>query len=236
MSKSVVTADPEVKGKSILRRYVDLPKLLDLLHTKSLYLRRADGFSDRLEGALFPSLRKTIDEEFEKGNLKTNSSDFYRNAREGSYVCCWTIGARDNMALWQLYGGVKSSVAITTTVDRLVSTVSSWDRSVHLYKVKYINHSKPPNFAIGAYRDVLQYKSDAYKFENELRVVLPKLDDISQNKMGINLKLKDINEFVRSIVVSPEADESFVSAVADLCKKYGLKSPVRRSKLAFIPT
>ncbi|MBQ0764013.1 hypothetical protein [Marinobacter psychrophilus] len=236
MSESVVTADPEVRGKSILWRYVDLPKLLDLLHAKSLYLRRADGFSDRLEGALFPSLRVTIDEEFEKGNLKTRSSDFYRNAREGSYVCCWTIGARDNMALWQLYGGVKSSVAITTTVDRLVSTVSGWDRSVHLYKVKYIDHSKPPNFVIGAYRDVLQYKSDAYKFENELRVVLPKLDDISQNPMGIKLKLNDINELVSSIIVSPEANDSFVSAVVDLCKKYGLKSPVKRSKLAFIPT
>lgn len=236
MNESKVTADPEVRSKSILRRYVDLPKLLDLLHTKSLYLRRADGFPDRLEGALFPSLRETIDEEFKKGNLRTCSDAFYRNVREGSYVCCWTIGARDNMALWQLYGGIKSSVAITTTVERLVSTVSRWDRSVHLHKVKYIDHSKPPNFAIGAFSDVLQYKSDAYEFEKELRVVMPQLNNISQNPMGIRIKLNDINELVRSIVVAPEADDSFVSAVADLCKKYGLKSPVRRSKLAFIPT
>lgn len=42
---------------------MDLPKkLLDLLHTKSLYFGRADDFVDRLEGALFPSFRKGIEQ------------------------------------------------------------------------------------------------------------------------------------------------------------------------------
>lgn len=45
-----------------IRRYVDLAKLLDLLRTRQLYFRRADGFADRLEGAMFSGLRELIDQ------------------------------------------------------------------------------------------------------------------------------------------------------------------------------
>lgn len=61
-----VTADVGIRQDAILRRYMDLPKLLDLLHTRALYFRRTDGFADRLEGALFPSLRTALNEAFEK--------------------------------------------------------------------------------------------------------------------------------------------------------------------------
>jgi hypothetical protein len=236
MSKFLVTADPELKSSSILRRYMDLAKLLDLLHSKSLYLRRADGFTDRLEGALFRNLRESFDDEFKKGNIKTNADGFYRNAREGNYVSCWTIGARDNMALWQLYGGVKTSVVVTTTVEKLATSAIAWNRKVHLYKVAYVDHARPPNYVIGPPRDILKFKSDAYKFENEMRIVVPQLDRTELNPSGIKLQINDLNSLVRSVVVAPEADQSFVEAVADLCKKYGLNAPVRRSALAFVPT
>ena len=110
MEVAKITADPDIRQESILRRYMDLPKLLDLLHTRSLYFRRADGFSDRLEGALFPSFRKSLDEAFAQKQVPHDADYFYRRARVGNYVSCWTIGARDNMALWQLYGGLKTSI------------------------------------------------------------------------------------------------------------------------------
>ena len=236
MEDSYITADADIEPTSILRRYLDLAKLLDLLHSKSLYFRRADGFSDRLEGALFPCLRQLMNEEFKKGNIPADANQFYRYAREGNFVNCWTIGAHDNMALWKLYGGVNSSVAVTTTVERIVNCASEWGRPIHLYKVKYVDHKRPPNYAVGIYRDVLQFKSNAYSYENELRVVVPQDQNIEENPMGIKLKVHDINTLVRSIVVAPEADLSFVDAVRDLCHKYGLTAPVRRSKLAFVPT
>ena len=129
MQPPQITADPDIRQESILRRYMNLPKLLDLLHTSSLYFRRADGFSDRLEGALFPSFRKSLNEAFARKEVPHDADCFYRRARLGNYVGCWTIGARDNMALWQLYGGVKTSIAVTTTVDRLIRFGSAWNRS-----------------------------------------------------------------------------------------------------------
>jgi hypothetical protein len=231
-----VTADPGIQLKTVLRRYMDLPKLLDLLHTRCLYFRRADGFDDRLEGALFPSLREALDEAHKAQNVPHNADHFYRRARVGNYVSCWTIGARDNMALWQLYGGVGTSVVVTTTIERLVNCAFHWGRHVHFHKVKYVDHRRVRNYAIGPYSDVLQYKSDAYGYERELRVVVPQHGEgWEQNPMALRLPLQTVDALVRSVVVAPEAELRYFEAVAGLCRNYGLKAPVRRSMLSFMP-
>lgn len=207
MDPAQITADSEIRQESILRRYMDLPKLLDLLHTRSLYLRRADGFSDRLEGALFPSFRRSLDEAFARKEVLHDADCYYRRARVGNYVSCWTIGARDNMALWQLYGGVKTSIAVTSTVDRLISSAFAWNRSMHLHKVRYVDHRRVRNYVMGHFTDVLQYKSDAYKYEKELRVIVPQQGDgWEKNPIGIRLALPNLDALIRSVVVAPEAD------------------------------
>lgn len=231
-----ITADPDIRQEIILRRYMDLPKLLDLLHTKSLYFRRADGFSDKLEGTLFPSFRKSLDEAFNRKEVPHDADYFYRRARLGNYVSCWSIGARDNMALWQLYGGLKTSIVVTTTVDRLLTCGSTWNRSMLLHKVRYVDHRRVRNYIMGHFTDVLKYKSDAYKFERELRVIVPQQEDgWETNPIGIRLALPSVDVLVRSIVVAPEADQSFLEAVRELCRRYGLKAPIKRSVLSLVP-
>lgn len=236
MTLEKISADVGIRQKTILRRYMDLPKLLDLLHTRALYFRRADGFTDRLEGALFPSLRKSLNKAFATNDAPNDADYFYRRARVGNYVCCWTIGARDSMALWQLYGGVKTALVVTTTVKRLIRCASTWNRRAHLHEVKYVDHRRVRNYIIGRYTDVLQYKSDAYSYEKELRVVVPQQEEgWEMNPIEIRLTLPSIDALVRSIVVSPEADKNFFDAVQGLCKRYGVNAPVRRSTLSFIP-
>jgi len=231
-----ITSDPGVRQESVLRRYMDLPKLLDLLHTRSLYFRRADGISDRLEGALFPSFRKYLDEAFARKRVPYDAEYFYRRSRVGNYVSCWTIGSQDNMALWQLYGGVRTSIAVTSTVGRLVECAFAWNRSTHLHKVKYVDHRRVRKYIMASFTDVLQYKSDAYKYERELRVIVPQQGNgWETNPIGIWLALPSVNSLVRSVVVAPEAESNFLEAVRELCKRYDLKAPVRRSKLSLVP-
>lgn len=236
MTIDQISADATIRQTDILRRYMDLPKLLDLLHSKSLYFRRADGFADRLEGALFPAFRKSLDIAYAEGKSPYDSDHYYQRARLGNYVSCWTIGASDNMALWQLYGGVKASVALTTTVDRLISCGASWDRNMSIKKVEYIDHRRQRDWIIGHFDDVLGYKNRAYKFERELRLVLPQQEEgWETNPMGIRLPVRKLDTLVRSVVISPEADPHFIGAVTELCKAFGLSAPVRRSTLSLIP-
>lgn len=235
MASTEVITDRDIRQSSILRRYMDLPKLLDLLHHRVLYLRRADGFADRLEGALFPSLRALIDKAHAGGQLPHDADHFYRRARVGNYVSCWTNSAKDSMALWQLYGGVSNSVVVTTTVERLVRVALRWNRVVRIHRVKYVDHTKIRNYLVGPYTDVLKFKHEAYRHEKELRVLVPQQDgDWESNSMGLRLPVPDTDALVRSIVVAPEASVDYYEAVKGLCSKYGLRAPVRRSKLAFV--
>jgi len=236
MSSAKVLVDTDIQSSCILRRYMDLPKLLDMLHSRSLYFRRADGFSDRLEGALFPSLRASKDDAHAAGVIDTNADYFYRRSRVGSFVSCWTRSAKDSMAHWQLYAGVHSGVVVTTTVDRLIQTALAWERDVIVHRVRYVDHLKVKDYVIGRYSDVLQYKHEAYRHENEVRVIVPQQDDgWESNPIELRLSVPDLDILVRSIVVAPEASSEFYEAIKDLCLRYGLKAPVRRSKLAYVP-
>jgi hypothetical protein len=236
VGSAVVSIDPDLSSGWILRRYLDLPKLLDLLNHRALYMRRADGFADRLEGALFPSLRAALDQAHKEGRAQNNADHFYRRARTGTYVSCWTRGAKDSMAHWQLYGGVSTGLALTTTVDRLVRTALQWKRDAMVHRVKYVDHTRMKNFAIGRYTDVLRFKHEAYVHEREVRVLVPQQGvNWTSNPVNIRLPIPDLDLLIRSVVVAPEADAEFYSSVKHLCAKYGLKAPVRRSKLAFVP-
>jgi hypothetical protein len=117
-----VYRDPSLKGKSLFRRYMDLAKFVDPLRSRSLYLRRVDCFTDRFEGALTRSIRSPIDSSRDSGRPTESADVFYGRCRKGTFVSCWTFGKKDNMALWQLFGGSGSSVAILTTTDRLTRT------------------------------------------------------------------------------------------------------------------
>lgn len=231
-----VSVDIEIQQRTILRRYMDLPKLLDLLHFQALYLRRADGFADRLEGALFPSLRASFNAAHAAGEIQHGADHFYRRSRVGNYVSCWTLGGKDSMAHWQMYAGTKTGVVVTSTVERLMRTALSWNRDSIIHRVKYVDHLKIKNYIIGNYTDVLQFKHEAYKHERELRLVVPQQGvSLDSNPNNIRLVVPDLDMLVRSVVVAPEADDEFYEVVKGLCRRYGLKAPVRRSKLAFVP-
>ena len=194
MAAPTVSLDTDIPANAILRRYMDVPKLLDLLNHKALYVRRADGFSDRLEGALFPSLRAALDDAHATGQAPHDANYFYRRARTGTYVSCWTRGAKDSMAHWQLYGGVKTGVALTTTIDRLVRTALRWKRDALVHRVNYVDHPKMKTYVIGRYTDVLRFKHEAYKHEREIRLLVPQQDaDWPSNPVGVRLPVLDLD-------------------------------------------
>lgn len=233
-SKTII-ASPDLKQYQIVRRYLDLPKFLDLLRSQSLYLRRADGFSDRFEGALTPAMRAALNEAHRDRRITYTADEFYQRARQGSFVSCWNLGAKDNMALWQLYGGAATSVVVTSTIDKLLSAAFQWSDDVLFHKVRYIDHFKNPDMVVGAGTDLLQFKHEAYRYESEVRIVVSRARTWKSNAAGIRPPLGDLNKVIRSVVVAPEAAPWFFELVEDVTRKYGVSRPVRRSKLTELP-
>jgi len=233
--KVSVSRDPSLKDKSPLRRYMDLAKFVDLLRTKSLYLRRADGFSDRFEGALTPSIRAAIDSARNSGRPTETSDVFYERCRKGTFVSCWTFGEKDNMALWQLFGGSGSSVAITTTTERLTRTCLGWNEDSIIEKVNYIDHFKDPDMIVGKYTDPLRFKHEAFDFEREVRLMVPMQRNWESNPDGIRRPILDISDLIIGVVVAPDAGNWFLELVQDLVHRYSLKASVKMSQLAVLP-
>jgi hypothetical protein len=236
MTKTIGTTHG-LKQHQIVRRYLDLPKFLDLLRSQHLYLPRADGFPDRFEGALTPAIRTALDEAHQSGQISYGANEFYQRARQGNFVSCWNLGAKDNMALWQLYGGAATSVVVTSTIDKLLAAAFKWSEPVFIHKVQYIDHFKNPTMVVGVGTgvDLLQFKHEAYAYEKELRLVVSRHRTWKTNASGIRLPLGDLNGLIRSVVVAPEAPPWFFDLVEDVTGKYGVSVPVRRSKLTELP-
>ncbi len=235
VNEYAVSLDIELKDRSPLRRYMDLTKYIDLLRTQTLYFRRADRFIDKFEGALTPSIRRAIDSARAENPQAESADTFYQRCRMGTFVSCWTHNTKDNMALWQLYGGASTSLGVNTTVERLTKTCLSWSESVLIQKVKYIDHFENPDMVIGRYTDPLQFKHEAYDFEQEVRILVPRQSGWEKNPESIHLPVS-VSALVTSIVVAPEAGGWFFDLVQDVTERYGLKVPVKMSALAQLPT
>jgi hypothetical protein len=230
--------DPELKGRTILRRYLDLPKLIDLLRTGELFLGQASRFEDRLEGTLPEGIRRSIRNTEGLVAQHGDPTEWERKNRERTYLGCWSLGAKDNMALWKLYGRTNESVAITTTVESMSKVAPQWARygKVSIKKIRYIDHDGRLPDGVYAFDDgVFGFKHLAYAFEKEVRIVMtcPTSEVALDMQPALRVPI-DVNTFLRSIVVAPEAGDWFFNLVEEIAKKYGVSKPVRRSALTHL--
>lgn len=236
---SRLSVDLALQDRLVLRRYLDLPKFIELLRTQSLYLRRADLFQDKFEGSFTPSVKAAIAEAYGVHNIDFSYEKFKTELREGVYINCWSLGLNDNMALWELYGKSDASVAITTTVGRLRKELEGTPRPgmTSVCKVGYIKHWRDPKISITPYSNVFRYKVVAYDFEREVRIIHDRFEynfKKSEKETGVFLKVR-LDRLLRSIVVSPLSQPWFIDLVKDVTQRYGVTTPVRKSKVAIDP-
>ena len=143
------------------------------------------------------------------------------------------------MAMWKVYGASGKSIAVTTTVGRLAGVLNGckYKNYMAIRKVKYVSHRDDPKLNIRPYSNVFTYKSKAYDYEKEVRVILdPHSEgfDTVSFEAGIPMKI-DIGELTTSVVVSPEAPAWFYKLVADISTEFDLSAPVKPSELSSEP-
>ncbi|MBZ0095400.1 MAG: hypothetical protein K8H75_08560 [Sulfuricella sp.] len=236
--KSGVGVDIGLDRKAVVRRYIDLPKYIQLLRSCELYFPRVDQFPDKFEGVLPPVIRKAIDDAHSKGEVDRSSQTRYEQLRTGAYVSCWSSGAMDNMALWQLYGTASSGVAVDTTIGELIDACLKWDEKVWIHKVQYLDHFANPDMGTGSSLDPLQFKHVGYRFEEEIRLVIGRMHPQhgeTQRPIGLGFPV-DLSRLIRSVVVSPEAKPWFFDLVSDVTSRYNVSAPVIPSPLTTLPT
>jgi hypothetical protein len=235
----IARINPQLNRSDVLWRYVDTAKFLDFLESRTLFFCRADSFSDKFEGAFTPSLKREIEASYLKNSIDFTYEKFKQRMRQTVFINCWHKDRDDSAAMWALYGLSKYSVALTTTVGKLKDCL---DKGANAYdlaieKVEYIKHWRDPKIDIAPYARVFAYKTKAYQYEKEVRVLLDRSlnefdEEIPAHGMSIGV---DPSLLVRSIVIAPEAPPWFDQLVRSTVKRYGLTVPVHRSKLAADP-
>jgi len=123
---------------NLVWRYMDLSKLIWLLDNKKLYLSRIDLLGDPHEGSYTKKGYELLSNVLKKETkikdplkhakkIKAAVSQARFNLRKGAYVNCWCLNNFESEAMWKLYCGSKNGIAIQTTYQKLVDSLSDPD-------------------------------------------------------------------------------------------------------------
>nr|AGU09991.1 hypothetical protein [uncultured organism] len=251
LASSHIVVEGQLRRDTVLWRYLDAAKLFDFFENSTLFFCRADRFSDKFEGAFTPTLRQQISDSYARGEIDYTYEHFKRRMRESVFINCWHRSQDDSAAMWALYGKSECAVALTTTVGQLADTLEGTqdaheeDHAIRIARVDYVKHWSDPKLDISPdYARIFTYKTKAYEYEKEVRVIIdrtgrtpaPPQSTLRSTLLepGILVPI-DAVTLVRSIVIAPDAPPWFEKLVRQSALRYGIEAPVRRSKLATDP-
>jgi hypothetical protein len=234
---------------TILWRYLNFVKLVDLLEHRRLWFARVNTFDDPLEGThtdaeveylrALPPPSSPVREP----TLAQQYVDMTHKYRETMYVICWREAVTESMAMWDIYGKGGGMVAIKSTIGRFKETLIAHPRKVFIGRVKYVEWSNVA-WRLNALPMVMR-KDLSYEHERELRGVLsglgegrelpiasyslsPEGEYIGHWPRGIEISC-DPEKLVTEIIIGPREQEMFEKVLDPMLRRYGLAIPVTAS-------
>lgn len=203
--------DPSVK----VWRYMNLPKLISLIQSNALYLARLDQLADPYEGSTTHRTAAGID-----AFLKTLGSDrgyqdmanVYEKNRESMFVSCWHANEHESEAMWRLYGGGASGIAVQSTYSRLIDSVET-QYDVYVGLVQYIDYNTASFPSANVFYPVM-HKRASFAHEREVRLVRHWTPNPEHDERTLSLSMPwNVEAFCDHIYVDPYAPEYYFEAV-----------------------
>lgn len=253
MNIKLTNANPDtvIPDGLVLWRYLDFPKLLDLLSTNTIKLPRASKMEDGFEGMMgFAALERRVAAAKVRGepaylrnaviNKEQKESLFWRDR---TYISCWNAFPTENAGLWRIYGDEKG-VAIRTTWGSLRKGLSGPADCVDTIFYGHVNYGQSADPGVlDTYTDQYFVKRPEFVHEREFRLVAhdQSLDhDYKRSSLeGVPYFASiqcDLNVAIEEILVSPRLGGWVREAVEDVIRNYGGMWPVNRSNLYQAPT
>lgn len=220
---STLPEDPN----TIIWKYLDLSKFLDLLLSRKLFLSRSDKFEDQYEG----TFSEPTFEEIKR--LSENNPEFlsyYKSHREKVVVSSWHINEYESFAMWQIFTQNSEGLAIQSTIGRLQKALEvEKDTQQYIGEVNYIDYKKEYIPFEDTFFPFL-FKRKSFQYEREVRV----LSDLSNQQIKINDGIKidiDINQLIEKIYIHPKSENWYKKLVIELVSKLGFDFEIEKSDL-----
>jgi hypothetical protein len=215
--------DPE----TVVWKYLDLSKFLDLLLSHKLFMSRSDKFEDQYEG----TFSEPTFEEMKK--LSADNPEFlayYKTHREKVAVSSWHINEYESFAMWQIFTGNSEGLAIRSTVGRLKKALGPENQfEQYIGEVNYIDYKKEYIPFDDAFFPFL-FKRKSFQYEREIRIIT----DVTQYGISINDGLKisvDIRQLIDKIYIHPKSENWYKRLVIELLKRLDFDFDIEKSDL-----
>jgi len=215
--------DPE----TVVWKYLDLSKFLELLLSQQLFMSRSDKFEDQYEGTFSePSF-----EEMKKLSADNPEFlDYYKTHREQVVVSSWHINEYESYAMWQIFTKTNEGLAIRSTVGRLQEAVApELNFEQHIGEVNYIDYKREYIPFDDAFFPFL-FKRKSFQYEREIRIIT----DLSAHKLQINDGLKinvDIRKLIDKIYIHPKSENWYKKLIIALLHKLDFDFMIEKSDL-----
>jgi hypothetical protein len=212
---------------TIVWKYLDLSKFLDLLLSRKLFMSRSDKFEDQYEGTFS---EPTFEEIKKLSENNPEFLDYYKSKREKVIISSWHINEYESFAMWQIFTQNSEGLAIQSTVKRLQDAlIPEKNYSQYIGEVNYIDYKKEYIPFEDTFFPFL-FKRKSFQYEREVRII----SDISSNDITINDGLKidvDINQLIEKIYIHPKSENWYKKLVIELVYKLGFDFEIEKSDL-----
>jgi hypothetical protein len=180
-------------------------------------MSRLDKLSDPYEGSLTATTIKGISAFLRQVGYQGDwgkFSEFYRQRRAKTYVCCWHANENESEAMWRLYCSDGRGVAIQTTYANLVRAIEN-EYDLYVGCVKYIDYEQHGLRDANPFWSVM-HKRASFSHEREVRLVTspPTYETCPPEAIPESHSIPwDVETMIECVYVDPYAPEYFFEAV-----------------------
>ena len=212
---------------TIVWKYLDLSKFLDLLLSKKLFMSRSDKFEDQYEG----TFSEPTYEEIKK--LAVDNPDFlnyYKTHRERVAVSSWHINEYESFAMWQIFTQNSEGLAIQSTIGRLQKALkpeNNFDQ--YIGEVNYIDYRKEYIPFDDLFFPFL-FKRKSFQYEREVRIITDTSKSITKLNDGLKINV-DISQLIEKIYIHPKSENWYKKLVIELVERLGFGIEIEKSDL-----
>lgn len=212
---------------TIIWKYMDLSKFLDILISGKMFMSRSDKFEDQYEGTFSEPTFEEI-KKISENNPKF--LDYYKSHRENVVISSWHTNEYESFAMWQVFTKNNEGLAIQSTIGRLKEALNL-ERNFEQYigEVNYIDYKKEHIPFDDVFFPFL-FKRKSFQYENEIRVI----SDVTGQNLTINDGLKinvDISTLIETIYIHPKSENWYKKLVIEVVSKLGFDFTIEKSDL-----
>ena len=212
---------------TIVWKYLDLSKFLELLLSQKLFMSRSDKFEDQYEG----TFSEPTYEEIKKLSINNPEFlDYYKTHRQKVVISSWHINEYESFAMWQIFTQNSEGLAIQSTIGRLQKAVIPEKNHIqYIGEVNYIDYKKEYIPFDDMFFPFL-FKRKSFQYEREVRII----SDTSSSNIKINDGMKidvDINQLIEKIYIHPKSENWYKNLVIELVSKLGYDIKIEKSDL-----